>query len=135
LNTDIRVSVSLPRHWKYRKLKRLIGCPPMEHLVVFWGTVAEQVPNGALNGWSTDDIEDAAGWTGETGLFAQSMIDTGFVDITESGFYPHDWHVHQPWAIGARDRSEAARIAGKASAEARKSKKGTSQPNGRRTER
>lgn len=122
MNADIRVSISLPRHWKYRKLKRLIGCSPMEYLIVFWGTVAEQVPNGVLNGWSTDDVEDAAGWDGEPGVFCQGIIDSGFLDTIDGGYSPHDWAEHQPWAVGAKERSEAARIAGLASAEARKSR-------------
>lgn len=122
MNTDIRVDISLPRHWKYRKLKRSLGCSPMEYLIVFWTTIAEQKPNGELNGWSTEDIEDAAGWDGEPGAMCEAFTDAGFLDVTENGFYPHDWAVHQPWAIGAKERSEAARKAGKASAESRKKK-------------
>lgn len=68
----------------------------MEFLIVFWGTVAEQIPNGALNGWSTADIEDAAGWDGETGKFCQALTDSKFLDITTHGFYPHGWADHQP---------------------------------------
>ena len=48
MNTDIRIDIRLPRHWKYRKLKRAIGTAPMEYLIVFWGTVAEQKPDGNL---------------------------------------------------------------------------------------
>lgn len=122
MNTDIRIDVRLPRHRKYKKLKRIIGPATMEHLVTFWGTVAEQVPNGALNGWSTEDIEDAAGWDGESGVFFAALVESEFLDETESGYYPHDWHEHQPWVVGAEERSESARKAGLASAEARRNK-------------
>jgi len=120
MNTDIRVSILLPRHWKYKRLKRLLGLPPMELLIVFWGTVAEQVPNGELRGWSVADIEDAAGWEGEAGAFCQAMLDSELLDKTADGFYPHDWVEHQPWVVGAKERSEIARKAGQASAEARR---------------
>lgn len=126
MNTDIRIDICLSRHWKFRKLRRLIGPATMEHLVMFWGTVAEQVPNGALNGWSTDDIEDAAGWDGEAGVLCAALQECCFLDTTDEGYYPHDWHVHQPWVVGAEERSEAARKAGRASAEARKAKAGGS---------
>jgi hypothetical protein len=119
---DIRVNVVLPRHWKYKKLKRLLGVIPMEFMIILWGTIAEQIPNGELNGWTAADIEDAAGWDGEPGKFCQALIDSKLLDITDDGFYPHDWADHQPWVIGAPERSEAARKAGIASAEARKAK-------------
>ena len=114
MNTDIRIDIRLPRHWKYRKLKRAIGTTPMEYLIVFWGTVAEQKPDGNLIGWASADIEDAAGWDGEPGVFCAAMMAVGFLDETETGFLPHDWADHQPWAVGAEERSEKARSAAKA---------------------
>ena len=114
MNTDIRIDIRLPRHWKYRKLKRAIGTAPMEYLIVFWGTVAEQKPDGNLIGWDSADIEDAAGWDGEPGVFCAAMMAAGFLDETETGFLPHDWADHQPWAVGAEERSEKARSAAKA---------------------
>lgn len=114
MNTDIRIDIRLPRHWKYRKLKRAIGTAPMEYLIVFWGTVAEQKPDGNLIGWASADIEDAAGWDGEPGVFCAAMMAVGFLDETETGFLPHDWADHQPWAVGAEERSKKARSAAKA---------------------
>lgn len=128
MGLDIRLDTRLTRHWKFKKLKRIIGATTLEHLVVFWATVAEQMPNGALNGWTPDDIEDAAEWTGEPGVLFAALLDCRFLDTTPQGFTPHDWAEHQPWIIGAPERSEAARKAGKASGAARK------KPNGTRTE-
>jgi len=126
---DIRISTDLYRHRKYKKLKRLLGGKQaMDYLLTFWCNVAEQLPNGALNGWSNEDIEMAADWDGESGIFHSAMIDSGFLDVTNDGFKPHDWDQHQPWVVSAKERSEAARIAGKASALARRSKYGTAQP-------
>lgn len=124
MKNDIRVDISLPRHLKYKRLKRVLGIDPMFYLITFWASVAEQIPNGELTGCSTQDIEELAGWDGEVDLFCSSMIDVGFLDKTEDGYYPHDWHEHQPWVVGAKERSETAKKAGKASALKRKIKAG-----------
>ena len=133
---DIRIQSELPRHRKFKRLKRIVGPGAMEHLVTFWCTVAEQLPNGALNGWSNDDIEDAANWDGEAGVFISAMVESGFLDVNETGFEPHDWAENQPWASKARDRIESARKAGKASVCVRRERYGTAQPpNDSRTDR
>lgn len=111
MSTDIRVDSKLPRHRKYKKLKRLLGGQsPMETLVVFWGTVAEQEPSGMLDGWECSDIEDAAGWDGEPGALFAALLESGFLDQIENGYYPHDWVVHQPWVTRSEGRSDGARF-------------------------
>lgn len=102
----------------------------MENLIIFWGTVTEQKANGALNGWSKKDIELAAEWSGAENAFCDAMIESGFLDVTKNGFYPHDWAENQPWVVGSEDRIEAARKAGKASAAARRSGKRKNKLNG-----
>ena len=111
MNTDIRIDIKLPRHWKYRKLKRMIGCAPMEHLVLFWTTVAEQIPNGRLEGWDAEDIEAAAEWDGEPGVLFSAMLSCRFIDEIDGCYVPHDWAEHQPWAVGAEERSTNSRKA------------------------
>lgn len=111
MNTDIRVKIDLSAHPKYKRLKRLIGESPMEYLIVLWGNVAKYKPNGELTGWEPGDIEDYAGWNGTPGALCKSLIEVGFLDVTEGGFYPHDWSDHQTWAIGAVARSEKAKRA------------------------
>jgi hypothetical protein len=125
---DIRVKSELPRHRKFKKLKRLIGDGAMEHLITLWCNVAEQLPNGALNGLSNEDIADLSNWDGDADKFVNALVDSGFLDKTETGYYPHDWTEHQPWVVGAKERSAAARKAGIASAETRRLKHGTAQP-------
>lgn len=135
---DIRLDTKLLRHIKFRRLARIVGDQgtALYHLITFWTTVAEQIPNGALNGCSEQDIEEMAVWSGEPGLFFKALTECGWLDKTEEGYTPHDWEENQPWVVGAKDRSLAARRAGKASAEARKRRIGTAQPpNDSRTER
>jgi len=135
MNTDIRIDVKLPRHRKFKRLRRMVGPTAMENLICFWTTVAEQRPNGVLNGWSNEDIEDVAGWEGEPGVFVRGMLEAKFLIETPNGYAPKDWEEHQPWAVNGEQRKAAARKAGKASAAARKAQKGTAQPlpNGSRT--
>ena len=111
MNTDIRVSIGLHQHPKYKKLRRLISRPPMEYLIIFWGYVAAYKPDGDLSGWTADEIEDAANWDGKKGAFCAHMIEAGFLDQTDDGYYPHDWHEHQQWVIKAKERSAKARSA------------------------
>lgn len=122
MNSDIRIDLYLPKHPKYKRLKRLLGESPMEYLVCFWCYVASYAPAGNLVGWICEDIEEAAEWRGEKGVFFKAMQDVGFLDETNDGYTPHDWEEHQPWVIKAPERTENAKKAGKASGEARRKK-------------
>lgn len=127
---DIRVDTGFPRHRKTMHLSRLVGSGAIGHLVTFWVAVALQCPDGDLDGWSERDVENAAGWSGEPGKLVAALLETRFLDATDTGFTPHDWKEHQPWVIGAKKRSEAAKNAGKASGKSRKKSSGS---NGKRT--
>ena len=52
----------------------------MEYLIVFWATVAEQIPNGALNGWTKNDVENACEWGGEENELCDALIECGFLE-------------------------------------------------------
>lgn len=110
MNTDIRIDIRLPRHRKYKRLKRLLSVSPMEYLVCLWCTVAEEMPDGQLVGWSPQDVEAAADWDGSAGELCTALVEVGFLDITADGFYPHDWVEHQPWAVEANIRSDQGRF-------------------------
>lgn len=111
MNTDIRVKIGLHDHPKYKKLKKNLGKSPMEYLIIFWSYVAAYAPTGELSGWTPDEIEEAANWEGKKGVFCKALLDCGFIDAVEDGFYPHDWHEHQTWVVRAQERSEKARRA------------------------
>jgi hypothetical protein len=64
-----------------------------------------------LSGLSNEDIELSVDWTGEHGAFVSAMVDVGFLDGEENQLSIHDWAEHNPWAAGAKDRSEASRFA------------------------
>lgn len=111
MNTDIRVNIGLVDHLKYKRLKRALGESPMEYLITFWACIAKYQPMGELIGWTPEEIEDAAGYNGKAGRLFDALITTCFLDQIPGGYYPHDWHDHQSWVIGAKERSEKAKKA------------------------
>lgn len=92
MNTDFRVSVSISRNPKIRRLIRRLGTDGFYHLILLWAFTAEIKPDGILSGMDGEEIEEAAEWRGEPGLFYQTLIDLRLLDITETGDVAiHDW--------------------------------------------
>lgn len=120
---DMRIDLNLVRHWKFRKLRRIVGPAAMEHLITFWSAVSLQCPDGDLAAWSAKDIDDAAEVPKSDGKFCAALIECRLLDTVGNGFYPHDWHEHQSWVVGSKERKLAASLAGKASAEAKRLRK------------
>lgn len=127
---DIRVAIGLPRHVKTKKLIRLAGYEGFYRLVTLWTYAAENHIDGVLP--SEDEIELLVEWAGEPGKLVAALKEAGFLE--SDGRTLHDWVEEQPYVVKRPDRVEAARVAGQASAEARRAKHGTAQPNGRWTE-
>lgn len=108
---DARLSAGLPSHPKTKKLLRRLGPAAGWSFVclILWTRVNR--PDGDLAGMSTEDIELAADWAGESDAFARELVSVGFLDGTESAYVLHDWAEHQPWSAGAEARSDKARWA------------------------
>lgn len=108
---DARISTSLPSHPKTKKLARRLGpAGPLGCIYLFlW--VAANRSDGDLSGLTDEDLELAVDWQGDEGAFVAAMSEVGFLDGHESARRVHDWAVHNPWAAGANDRSEASRWA------------------------
>lgn len=66
---------------------------------------------GDLKGLSDEDIELAADWEGEPGVFTAALRDVGFLDGDEGNSTVHDWAEHNPWATNRGRRIEAAKLA------------------------
>lgn len=108
---DARISTSLPSHPKTKKLARRLGpSGPLGCIYLFlW--VAANRSDGDLSGLTDEDLELAVDWQGDEGQFIACMSEVGFLDGEEGSRSVHDWAVHNPWAAGANDRSEASRWA------------------------
>ena len=110
MNTDFRVSVDFFTHHKARKLKKRLGSAALLSLLQLWAYAAKLRVDGSLSGMSAEDIEIAAEWDGEEGVFVQALVQVGFLNQTESGLVLHDWDDHNSWVAEADDRSDKARF-------------------------
>ena len=121
MNADIRISVGFPNHPKTVKLDRRLGFQGIRSLLALWTWAAQNRPDGNLggaNGRSTvvqrpldeEDIEIAAQWPGEPGLFVATLVTLGWLDRTERGYLLHEWEQHNPWVAAATNRSDKARF-------------------------
>jgi uncharacterized phage protein (TIGR02220 family) len=114
MNKDFRVLVTLPVHPKTKKLMRQLGDRSFYNLIRLWAWVAQNKPEGVLANMDKDDIEIAADWEGDEGLFVDTLIALRLVDCNEGVCEIHDWEINNGFAFGAAQRSEKARNAAKA---------------------
>jgi 5-methylcytosine-specific restriction endonuclease McrA len=108
---DARLSTALPRHPKTVKLKRRLGEAGCWGLVCLFLWVADNRSDGDLSGLSSEDLEIAADWAGEPGLFVTTLEGVGFLDGSEGSHSIHDWQEHNPFAATRGRRVAAARQA------------------------
>lgn len=94
---DARISTALPRHPKTVKLQRRLGAPGCWSLVCLFLWVADNRPDGNLRGMTSEDVEIAANWTGDSGVFAKTLAEVRFVDGSEGAYCIHDWTEHNAW--------------------------------------
>ena len=114
MNKDFRVLVTLPTHPKTKKLMRQLGDRSFYNLIRLWAWVAQNKPEGVLANMDKEDIEIAADWEGDEGLFLDTLIDLRLVDCDDGVCNIHDWEDNNGFAFGARERSEKARKAARA---------------------
>jgi hypothetical protein len=108
---DARISTALPRHPKTVKLQRRLGAPGCWSLVCLFLWVAENRPEGNLEGMSNEDVEIAANWPGDVGSFVLALAEVRFLDGRDGAYKIHDWAEHNPWAASRPCRIEKARAA------------------------
>jgi len=109
--SDARISVTFTAHPKTKKLIRRHGHAAGWGLICLFLWTAANRPDGDLEGMSSEDIELAVDWTGEEGALVKALKDVGFLDGDEGAYSIHDWAEHNPWAAGAKDRSDASKFA------------------------
>ncbi len=110
MNQDIRLKVNFWEHPKTVKLERRLGLAGVKALLVLWMWTAKNKPNGNFLGLDVEDIEIAAGWTGETGALVSCLVGLRFLDQDEDQYFLHNWEKHNPWAFEAETRSNKARL-------------------------
>lgn len=88
--------LSLSRHWKFRRLARAVGSPPLARglLELLWESAYEAASEYI---GSPVEIADAAGWTGEPLEFVALLLDAELLDERAPGEYViHDLWDHVP---------------------------------------
>lgn len=110
MNTDFRVAVDFFSHHKARKLKKRVGADGLISLLQLWAYASKLRPDGDLSGMDIEDIELAANWDGEDGVFVDALLAVGFIDEDCDGYVLHDWLENNSWAAGVEARSDASRL-------------------------
>lgn len=105
---DARISTALPSHPKTKKLIRRLGPPGGWALVCLFLWVASNRSDGDLSGMTDEDIELAADWGGAEGALIAELAKVRFLDGEAGTREIHDWAEHNPWAAGAKMRSQKA---------------------------
>lgn len=109
MSGDARISTGLPSHPKTLKLIRRLGTGSAWNLVCLFLWAASNRSDGDFTGMSDEDLELAAQWGGDEGVFVAVLADIRFLDGEEGAYCVHDWAEHNPWAAGAISRSYKAR--------------------------
>jgi hypothetical protein len=109
---DIRIETSWKTHPKRIKLQRKLGHEGLTAWLDLLLTVSECRPRGVLDGWKEEEIEIAAQWAGQPGIFVAACLQIGLIEQNGSQvFLIHDWEDHNPWVFHAPERSEQAKSA------------------------
>lgn len=128
MSKDFRVAVSFFTHKKTIRLIRKLRLEGPWYLLKLWAWAREHCPDGNLEDMTKQDIEEAIGWTGESGAFMEAITaeDTLHVVRIDDNYVLHNWEKHNSWAAGAAKRSEIARENAKKGWDKRRDKKGES---------
>ena len=112
MNTDIRLNTTILSDPKIRKLIRKKGHEGFFNLISLWIHTAQHNCDGKLSGMDNDDIMDASGTNDED--FVSLLLDLKLLLLKNKTYEINKWAEHQQWAMGAKTRSETAKIAAKA---------------------
>lgn len=110
MNTDIRLNLEFFSHPKIVKLERRLGVIAVKGLLQLWLWVARNRPNGALDNMDVEDIEIAAGWSGDSGAFVAALESLRLLDSCNNCYAIHNWERHNGWAARSSEREDKARF-------------------------
>lgn len=111
MNSDFRISVDFWQHPKTKKLIRRLGLEAVRSLQILWSWAASNRSSGSLADMDSEDIELAADWNGDIGVFTKALTELHWIDETPIGYALHDWQENNPWAADADYRADKARLA------------------------
>ena len=109
--TDFRLHVGCVDHLKVRRLCGQFGDGAFLWLVRLWSYAAENRAHGRLTGIDDADIAAVCMTTAEPGTWVEALLRFRLLDRVGDEVVIHDWAEHQPWIVGAPERSARAREA------------------------
>lgn len=109
----MRLDATFRSHRKVRRLARALGIAPVLArglLVSLWTQVLAEAPDGDLEGWTPEDVADAAGVDGltdppEPSALVETLVDAGWLDREGEHLRIHDWEEYSAELRQARQRS------------------------------
>ena len=107
---DIRIALTFKNNRKRKKLHKRLGAEGVLSLIDLWLSVAENRPSGILTGYSINDIEIDANWSGKEGELVDVLLEYKFIDEDNGVFEMHNWAERQSWVFASEDRSDKARF-------------------------
>jgi uncharacterized phage protein (TIGR02220 family) len=110
MNTDIRLSVDFWDHPKTVKLERRLGLEAVKSLQILWLWAAVNRPDGVLSGMDTEDVEIAAKWAGDDGVFAAALLALRWMSEEAGTYVLYAWKERNAWAAQSDSRSDKARL-------------------------
>jgi len=110
MNTDIRLSVDFWDHPKTVKLERRLGLEAVKSLQILWLWAAVNRPDGVLSGMDTEDVEIAAKWAGDDGVFAAALLALRWMSEEAGTYVLYAWKERNAWAAQSDNRSDKARL-------------------------
>ena len=97
---------ALAKHPKTLKLARKLNihiAQAIGHLHLFWWWAMEYAQDGDLSHCDPDDIAIAADWPGDAQHFVNTLVEVGFIDLSENGVLSiHDWQDYAGKLIAKR---------------------------------
>ena len=108
---DIRLDLGFLDHVKTRRLRARCKADGVLALLRLWCYAAQCAADGLLKDMSPEEVEGVAGWRGRRGTLFSGLCALGWLDETPGGYYLHDWHEWQAWAMHAPKRRARARHA------------------------
>jgi len=94
--------INLTRHWKFRRLARLLDSPALARgtLELLWESAYEAVSDYV---GPPDEIAEAVSWRGDPSELVALLLDTGWLDQRAPGVYViHDLWQHAPKYVRLR---------------------------------
>ncbi len=107
----IRLGTHSLDHLKIQRLMNRLGEGAIVWLLRLWVYAANCAPNGCFPDVSAKELGSIAR-ARKPELFVETLLELHLLDNGDGGGYRiHDWAEHQPWIVGAKERSEQNRKA------------------------